>query len=204
MQLVMDTHTHFRLKVKGEAWKTYKSLIIREKVVHQLDTNDSVQLIIYLDPETSVAEAIRSKYLAENEVCPLDLNIFHFVNANDLEQALLRSEPSLLGKSGEPGFGKPVAWIFQLKVSTTGIDSATEQAILTTHPDELSIKMLADKACLSESRLRALFSEVTGISLYRYMLWNKISDMQQTNHGAWFFCKRCRNGRRIYRQQPFS
>ena len=50
----------------------------------------------------------------------------------------------------------------------------TEQAISTTHPEETTIKSLADKACLSESRLRSLFKDVTGVSLYRYMLWNKI------------------------------
>jgi len=172
MQLVLDTHTNFRLKIKGGAWKTYKSLIIRENVVHQLDTNSSVQLIIYLDPAASVAEAIRSKYLLENEVCPMDLNIFHFVNANELEQALLRSEPALLEK-----IVNRVLESLSLDIAPKRADeriTATEQLISTTHPDGLSIKMLADKACLSESRLRSLFKEVTGISLYRYMLWNKI------------------------------
>ncbi|HZY40170.1 MAG TPA: AraC family transcriptional regulator [Mucilaginibacter sp.] len=172
MQLVLDTHTDFRLKVKGEAWKTYKSLIIRENVVHQLDTNDSVQLIIYLDPATSVANAIKSKYLGENEVCPLDLNIFHFVNANDVEQALLLGDPTLLEKLVDR-----ILESLSLNIPVKATDeriTAAEQLISTTHPEKLSIKMLADKACLSESRLRSLFKDKTGISLYRYMLWNKI------------------------------
>ena len=172
MQLVLDTHTNFRLKIKDGAWKTYKSLIIRENVVHQLDTNSSVQLIIYLDPAANVAEAIRSKYLLENEVCPLDLNIFHFVNANDLEQALLRSEPALLEK-----IVNRVLESLSLDITPKRIDEriiTTEQLISTGHPDGVTTSALADKACLSESRLRSLFKEVTGISLYRYMLWNKI------------------------------
>jgi AraC-like DNA-binding protein len=172
MQLVLDTHTDFRLKVKGEAWKTYKSLIIRENVVHQLDTNDSVQLIIYLDPATSIAHAIKSKYLGANEVCPLDLNIFHLVNANDIERALLHTDPILLEK-----LVSRVLANLSLNIPVKATDeriAATEQLISTTHPENLSIEMLADKACLSGSRLRSLFKDATGISLYRYMLWNKI------------------------------
>ena len=172
MQLVLDTHTGFRLKIKGGAWKTYKSLIIRDNVIHQLDTNDSVQLIVYLDPATSVADAIRSKYLGETEVCPLDLNIFHLVNANDVEQALLQGNPSLLEKLVHRILGS-----LSLDIPVKRTDEriiTTEQLISTTHPENLSMEMLADKACLSESRLRSLFKEVTGISLYRYVLWNKI------------------------------
>jgi AraC-like DNA-binding protein len=172
MQLVLDTQTDFRFKVKGGNWKTYKSLIIKENVIHQLDTNDSVQLIIYLDAETRIAQAIKSKYLAEDEIYPLDVNIFHFVNSNELQQALLNTEPALLEILINRILG-----ILSLEIGNTIADERIliiEQAISTTHPEEITIKSLADKACLSESRLRSLFKEVTGVSLYRYMLWNKI------------------------------
>jgi len=172
MQLVLDTQTDFRFKVKNANWKTYKSLIIKENVIHQLDTNDSVQLIIYLDAETRIAQAIKSKYLAEDEIYPLDINIFHFVNSNELQQALLNTEPVLL----ESLINRILASL-SLDIGKTVADERiliAEQAISTTHPEEITIKSLADKACLSESRLRSLFKEVTGVSLYRYFLWNKI------------------------------
>jgi AraC-like DNA-binding protein len=41
-------------------------------------------------------------------------------------------------------------------------------------PTEITIALLAAEVCLSESRLRALFRNTTGIPLYRYILWNKI------------------------------
>src|SRR5579872_1780783 len=78
MQLVLDTQKDFRFKTKGNSWATTKSLIIKENVLHQLDTNGSVQLIIYLDAETRIAQSIKSKYLSASEVQSLDLNIFHF------------------------------------------------------------------------------------------------------------------------------
>jgi AraC-like DNA-binding protein len=172
MQLVLDTQKDFRFKIKGGNWKTYKSLIIKENVIHQLDTNDSVQLIIYLDAETRIARAIKSKYLIENEIYPLDLNIFHFVNSNELQQALVNPEPSIL----ENLINRVLASL-SLEIGETRADARiliAEQAISTIHPDEITLKSLADKACLSESRLRSLFKDVTGVSLYRYILWNKI------------------------------
>jgi AraC-like DNA-binding protein len=172
MQLVLDTQKDFKFKTKNGNWKTYKSLIIKENVIHQLDTNDSVQLIIYLDAETRIAQSIKSKYLVGNEIYPLDLNIFHFVNSNELQQALLKPEPVLL-----ENLLSRILRSLSLEIGNTPADeriSMTEQAISTLHPEKVTIKYLADKVCLSESRLRSLFKHVTGVSLYRYILWNKI------------------------------
>ncbi len=172
MQLVLDTQKDFRFKTKDCKWNTYKSLIIKENVVHQLDTNDSVQLIIYLDAETRIAQAIKSKYLADAEIFPLNLNVFHFANSNELQQALIAPEPTLL-----EGLINKILASLSLEIGNAPADKRIlliEQIISTTHPEETAIKSLADKACLSESRLRSLFKEVTGVSLYRYMLWNKI------------------------------
>ena len=41
---------------------------------------------------------------------------------------------------------------------------------------KLSIKELADKIFLSESRLQHLFKLATGISMKRYLLWKKMID----------------------------
>jgi AraC-like DNA-binding protein len=172
MQLVLDTQTNFRFRLKNGSWKAYKSLIIKENVIHQLDTNNSVQLIIYLAAESEIAKAIKSGGLLENEIYSPDLNIFHLVNSNELEQALVNPDPGKLkglidkvlrSLSREIGIGssdKRIAFI--------------EQAISTMHPGDISLKSLADKVYLSESRLRSLFKEVTGVPLHRYVLWNKI------------------------------
>jgi AraC-like DNA-binding protein len=172
IQLVLDTQNDFRFKIKGGYWETYKSLIIKENVIHQLDTNNSVQLIIYLDAESRIAQAIKFKYLVNDEIRPLDLNIFHFVNSNELEQALVKSEPSVLENLINRILGS-----LSLEIGNSLLDERIlimEQAISTTHPEETTIQSLADKACLSESRLRSLFKAETGVSLHRYILWNKI------------------------------
>jgi AraC-like DNA-binding protein len=172
MQLVLDTQKDFRFRVRNGGWGTYKSLIIKENIIHQLDTNNSVQLIIYLSAESKIAKAIKSTVLLENDIYSPDLNIFHFVNSNELEQALVNPEPRRLENLIEK--------VLKSLTREIGIASSDkrivmiEQAISTMYPDEISVKLLAEKVHLSESRLRSLFKTVTGVPLHRYILWNKI------------------------------
>jgi AraC-like DNA-binding protein len=172
LQLVLDIQKDFRFRIQNGSWKTYKSLIIKENVIHQLDTHDSVQLIIYLDTETKISKAIKAKYLFENEIYSPDMNIFHFINSNELQQALLNPEQLLMER-----LVQKVLKSLSLGIGITFTDERivmVGQTISTTHPEEITIKSLAEKVCLSESRLRSLFKEVKGVSLYRYILWNKI------------------------------
>src|SRR5689334_19204295 len=96
MQLVLDIHTNFRFRTKNGSWGTYKSLIIKEDLIHQLDTNNSVQLIIYLSAESAIAQKIKSGSLIEDGIYSPELNIFHIVNSYELEQALINPEPGKL------------------------------------------------------------------------------------------------------------
>jgi AraC-like DNA-binding protein len=172
MQLVLDTQTNFRFRVKNGSWETYKSLIIKENVIHQLDTNNSVQLIIYLAAESGIARAIKSRGLLENNLYSPDLNIFHLVNSNELEQALVNPEPGILKHLIDKvlrSLSREIGIVTSDKRITL-----IEQAISTMHPGEISLKSLADRVYLSESRLRSLFKDVTGVPLHRYILWNKI------------------------------
>lgn len=172
MQLVLDIQKKFKFRIKGGSWCSYNCLIINENVVHQLDTNDSVQLIIYLDPGTEIAKAIKSEFMAGREIHSPNQNVFHFTNSNELQEALLLRDPVKVAK-----LVNKILLCLSKKIEVTKKDKRilrTEQIISTSHPEELSISVLANIVCLSASRLRSLFREVTGVSLYRYMLHNKI------------------------------
>jgi len=172
VQLVLDTQESFRFRTRNSPWNNYRSLLIRENVIHQLDTNNSVQLIIYLDTATEIAQAINFEYLRENDVYAPPVNIFHFADSSQLQLALLRQDPLLV----ETLMHRILTHLSR-KIGITRDDERVvrvEQMISATSPTEISMSMLAAGVCLSESRLRALFREVTGISLYRYILWNKI------------------------------
>ena len=172
MQLVLDTHKGFKFKTKDGYWINCKSLIIRENVIHQLDTNNSVQLIIYIDPQSAIAQTIKANWLHKQEFYSLNLNVFHFANSNELQQALLNPASQFMEILIDRILGRLSAEWNDQTVEDRIL--SIEQQISNTHPDMTSIKDLASQACLSESRLRFLFKKATGASLYRYMLWNKI------------------------------
>jgi AraC-like DNA-binding protein len=175
LQIVADLHAQFRCRTGDTSWKTYKNIIIREDTPHQLDTKDSVQLIIYLDTETTAARIISERYLQDKQVAEPDLDLFRIISPNILQQALLKPDATTIQNI--------VSRVLQaLTVEITGTappkpDSriqSTRATIDTIHPGDLSIAALAARVHLSASRLSALFKQHTGIPLYRYILWSRI------------------------------
>jgi AraC-like DNA-binding protein len=172
LQLVLDIQNNFRFRLENGQWHTYKTLIIRENVIHQLDTNKSVQLIIYLDAQTTFSKAIKSTFLVDKEVYEPNLNIYQLVNSADIEKALIQPEAALMKNLVQKILGE-----ICLKIDSPSPDkriSMVEQIICTLEPTEFSIKTLAEKVFLSESRLRSLFKKVTGTTIHRYILYNKL------------------------------
>ena len=172
MQVVFDTQGAFRLRVENGSWQTYRALLIQENVIHQLDTNNSVQLIVYLDAQSEMARQLKNTYLKGNVIGEPVVNLFHLISSQELQLAFLQPEPERLQML-----------VYQLihRLVNHSLDNTTEerirqvqQIISTTHPQDLTQRMLAKSICLSESRLRSLFRQVTGVSLHQYYLLNKI------------------------------
>jgi len=172
MQIIVDIQDNFRCRIKDGDWKVYKNLIIRENVIHQLDTLQSVQLLIYLDTETAIAKEIRSRHLDQKEVAEPDLDIFHFVRPDELQQALLKANPDLL-LSVVNQVLKSLAGPNDKRPSDDRI-ATVEKLIATRHPSGLTPDWLAAKVYLSESRMRSLFKQSTGVSLHKYIMYSKI------------------------------
>jgi len=202
MQIIVDIQDHFRCRVGNDNWQTFKNLIIRENTPHQLDTAGSVQLIIYLDVETTIARQIRARYLPEKkDACAPDLHLADFIKPNELQQTLLRPDPALLLTI----IGQILrALAGQNPVETHSSKSAipvpkpderianVERLLSSTPPADTNIPWLAAQVHLSVSRLRSLFKQQTGVSLYKYILWarirfaiNRIMAGSPINDAAW-------------------
>jgi AraC-like DNA-binding protein len=171
LQLILDTQQCFRFRTRDSGWSTYRSLLIRENVVHQLDTNNSVQLMIYLKTETETAGALRN-IMGKGDFYAPEVNIFHFANPDQLQRALLQGDAALVERL--------MHRILIYLTRETGVVRQDERVLLVEQmisakaPTEITMRSLAARVCLSESRLRALFRNTTGIPLYRYILLNKI------------------------------
>lgn len=171
LQLILDTQECFRFRTRDSSWSTYRSLLVRENVVHQLDTNNSVQLMIYLKTETEIADALRH-ILGKEDIYVPEVNIFHFANPGELQRALLQADLAPVER-----LMQRILIYLTRKTGVVKQDERVlrvEQIISTTPPTGITMRSLSAEVCLSESRLRSLFRNTTGIPLYRYILWNKI------------------------------
>ena len=74
MQIIVDLQDGFKCRIGDGEWQNHKNLVIGENVIHQLDTNGSVQLLIYLDVETSASKQIKALYMAGRESCEPNIN----------------------------------------------------------------------------------------------------------------------------------
>lgn len=129
-----------------------------------------MQLIIYLDCESELARQFKSTCLKENSIFAPQTNLFDWATSGDLQRAFLQP-------------GRLEMLVYHLIHSLTGNLSPevtddrimqVQQAISTTHPQDVTQQSLANSIYLSESRMRSLFKQVTGISLHQYYLMNKI------------------------------
>ncbi|HEY2581658.1 MAG TPA: AraC family transcriptional regulator [Mucilaginibacter sp.] len=173
IQLIFDLRKNFKFRVKNGSWDVYKTLIIKENTIHQLDTSNSVQLIIYVDAASDIAKALKVKYLQQNDFFSPDIDLLNFLKPGELEQCLIEANKDLLEKLVYQILNKLVDGR-----KTTLRDQRVKKVIdilAAGDPWEMTISLLAEKVFLSESRLRNLFKNVTGVSLHRYIIWNKIT-----------------------------
>jgi len=173
MQLIFDIRKKFKFRTQHAGWGVYKTLIIKENVIHQLDTNHSVQLIIYVDAASDIAKAIRSKYLGQSDFFSPGAELLDFVRPGELEQCLIEPDKGLLEKL--------VRRILDKLADNKNIASTDERVkkviglLASEHSGDMTISQLSGIVFLSESRLRTLFVRSTGVSLHRYIIWNKIT-----------------------------
>ncbi len=173
MQLMFDIRKKFKFRVKNAGWGFYKTLIIKENVIHQLDTNNSVQLIIYLDASSDIAKAIKLKYLQQGDFFSPSIDILDFTKPGELEQCMIEPNKDLLEK-----LVNSIVHTLIGNIQVASIDERIKlvmQLLAGENSEDITIRALSEKIFLSESRLRSLFKTTTGVSLHRYIIWNKIT-----------------------------
>ena len=138
MQLIVDLHDRFKCRVNSEEWRTYKNLVIRENVIHQLNTNNSVQLLIYLEAGSTLAKTIKTRFMNGADVYAPDIDVLKDIDPQILQQTILHPDADLLLK-----LVNQVLSVFSgdhVAPKTDERISRVKQFIAGQHPDELSVK----------------------------------------------------------------
>lgn len=172
LQLAFCLRQHFRCRTENTGWRSCKTVAIQANALHQFDPCGGLHLLLYLDAESAVARYIQEKYLQSGAITSLDADIHDFIKPGLLESCLAKPNPDVMGHL-----------VQQLLRQLTGIqqpaafDKRVKQvmALLAAGDTEKpTITQLASKVFLSESRLRSLFKQQTGVPLHRYILWSSL------------------------------
>lgn len=161
IQICIATGKGFKLSVENKRYYAH-AMIITHDVIHQFIGIDEKQIIILIEPSSLIGLLIKDQYLGqlshvkiENEMAEIqltrDLNII-------LEQALNRLMINLKLYKHEP------------------IDARVKKVkeMIKSLREPISLQQLTKSVFLSESRLTHLFKEYIGISIKRYILWEKL------------------------------
>ncbi len=173
VQIIIGLDSGFRLK-SGQVSKKYQAAIIAPNTSHQLDGQGAWQLILLLEPETTLAIHVIQKYLEDTEIKALDFSMLALpLNRLRHEQEITKECETF------QGFYDDI--LHQLlgeePAPKKSIDSRILEAIRLLQRldiEEAPTKELAKKVYLSESRLAHLFKEEMGIPIRRYLLWSRL------------------------------
>jgi AraC-like DNA-binding protein len=173
IQLLFDITDVFKYRIKDGPWETGRSIIIDKNTLHQLNPNNGIQLIIYLDSQSSVSKALVSRYLKSKLYHSFEFSILEYFQYHELERFLIKPDGAQLADLISTLLSKIFKSVNPLAVIDVRIQKVLD-LILRQPVEEISIKSLAARVFLSPSRLRYLFKRDTGVSLHRFILGNRI------------------------------
>lgn len=174
LQLVFDIERSFRLKDNNNGWQEYSAAIIKDGHTHQLDSNNSIQLFLYLDRESIYAKQLTEKYLANGGISDLRNSDIRKLSNDFFKKLLVESNCDNLFR----GYLMILKHLIDLDVPALKDDRVEKAIAFITrhHIRQITVKDVATHVCLSESRLRHLFKKQVGQPLQNFILWMKIVD----------------------------
>ncbi len=157
----------------GNGFKKYKSLIINSNIPHKFSGNNGAYALILINRNHEL-----SNYLLHNI---LKGNPYKKLNPDPFQDIItLLSFPhseKLNYKSGKDLTEKIIVRLTNNFQKKTSIDPRIEKAISIIHSsvkDPIKLSSLAKSTNLSESRIRHLFKEETGLSVRQYIANKRI------------------------------
>ena len=171
LQLVFDIDQEFKLKDESSEWSSYSSAIIKTAHVHQLDSNKSIQLFLYLDQDSEYAQRLSDKYLKDRNICSLKDSDIGKMSTRFFKKLLVDTDCDKLFQ----GFLKIIEHLIDFELPLKK-DERISKAIKIIEKSKgiLKVKDIAAHVFLSESRLRFLFKREVGQSIQSFMVWMKV------------------------------
>ncbi|WP_170827375.1 helix-turn-helix domain-containing protein [Roseivirga sp. 4D4] len=174
LQLVFDMEKSFLLKDSDSDWMAHSAALIAADHVHQLDSNDSIQLFIYLDAESSYAKSLDHKYLSDKRICPLPGKLLRDLSNDFFKKLLLNSDCDSLLNACRTILDQLLGP--DPKRQLDGRVSKALEYITQNASRSFRVSEIADHVCLSESRFRFLFKKEVGQPIQNFIQWMRVVD----------------------------
>ena len=172
LQLVFDIDKEFYLKDASTNWIAYKSALIRHSHLHQLDSNNSIQLFIYLDKDTDYAKKLVKKYLNNKDISNLENSDIGKISTDFFKKLIVTNNCDELFK----GFLTIINHLIHFETPVKKDERIIKAIsfIAKSQNKRYRVKDIAAHVCLSESRLRYLFKKQVGQPIQSFVLWMKV------------------------------
>lgn len=171
LQLVFDIDKSFRLKDRSTQWTSYSSAIIKTSHLHQLDSNNSIQLFIYLDKDSDYAKELDKKYLCDKDISDLKDSNINRISTSFFKKLLVSTDCNELFM----GFLTIIRHLIDFEKPVQKDDRIVSAiSYIINSEKQIKVKDIADHICLSESRLRYLFKKQVGQPIQSFMVWMKV------------------------------
>ena len=184
--LKTDIHSHYALQIaillEGK-YKLFidnreieKSVFINSDTPHRHIRQSGKQLSIFIEPESALGGAIRTS-------CPENYRILTRLKQSDQKREGEKIVEALSSKKlSQEMVENFIREIIPVRIpsrkSDRRIDLLLEKIEIRnrTFPEETSVDQLVAEIPVSPSHLRHLFKNQTGVSIKRYLLWQKVKD----------------------------
>lgn len=194
LQLVFDIDKAFKLKDKDSEWEVFSSAIIRASHLHQLDSNNGIQLFIYLDKDSDYSQKLEKKYLSDGDISDFRNSDVGKISTTFFKQLLVSNNCEELFKGLHTIIEHLIDFEAPLKKDRRITDAIS---FISKIEKPVKVKDVANHVCLSESRLRYLFKNQVGQSIQSFMVWMKVinsldlvlkgKQLDKTAYGAGFW-----------------
>jgi len=176
LQLAITTDEPFIMKVKEGEWGNYTSLMLASDCPHQCNASQSRIIFISIDPSAYIAQKLKEDFIKSSPFNTLPDRVTK-IFVNDLLRLLNNSS----------NCNAILKLILQFIADISGaastslhpvIESRIEKVIRiikNSHDKKITLEFIAQSVFLSESRLVHLFKEQIGISIRKYILWDRIN-----------------------------
>ncbi len=170
MQLVLGLSSSYTLVTPVDRFKSETALCIASEQAHQLTTQQGHIALLFTDPVSKAGIGLKHRCLKNQPVATLQPEVSAFTV---LQSLLERKADAVVVSEAVQNFLETILPQAPLPEIDPRIQSILGLLQANTESN-LSVAELADKACLSESRLAHLFKAEVGVTVRYYVLWQRL------------------------------